>query len=270
LNAADANNNGVTIASGSRVTFAYAGVYSLTFSIQFTNHSTALGNTQIWLRKNGSDLTDSNSHYDVPDKQGSAYSSEIFAVNYVVSLSAGDYIEVFWQTSNTNVYMETIAAGGTYPRTPSIIFTATQVMYTQLGPTGAIGPTGPTGSQGIQGNAGPTGPTGSTGAAGATGPTGPTGNTGGTGPTGPTGPSPDTSTYVTIDGTQTLTNKTLNGVTISGNVISNGATITPTELSYVDGATSNIQTQLNDLALSQDWGLVTGSLTSYDDFGSLT
>jgi len=104
----------------------------------------------------------------------------------------------------------------------------------------------------------------------AVGPTGPTGSAGSVGPTGPTGAAPDTSTYVTVDGTQTLTNKTLNGVTISGNIVANSATISPTELSYVDGATSNIQTQLNNLASSQDWGLITGSVDSYDDFGGLT
>lgn len=67
-----------------------------------------------------------------------------------------------------------------------------------------VGPTGPTGSTG---SVGPTGPTGSTGNTGAIGPTGPSV----TGPTGPTGPAPDTSTYVTTTGTQTLTNKTIDG-----------------------------------------------------------
>ena len=73
------------------------------------------------------------------------------------------------------------------PAVPSIIVTATQVMYQQVGPTGNTGPTGPqgivgpTGSQGIQGDAGPTGPQG------ATGPTGPQGIQGDLGPTGPQG-----------------------------------------------------------------------------------
>ena len=106
-----------------------------------------------------------------------------------------------------------------------------------VGPTGSIGPTGPTGSGSVV--AGPTGPTGSASTvAGPTGPTGPqgdastavgpTGPTGATGsgsvvagptgpigPTGPTGPSPDVSTYVTVNGTQTLNNKTLNGVVLN-------------------------------------------------------
>jgi hypothetical protein len=163
LNSADAANNGVSVASSSQITFAHSGVYSLTFSIQFTNTSTQNGSTQIWLKKNGVNLPDTNSHYDVPDKQGSAYSSEIFTVNFVLDLSANDYIQVFWQTSSTSVSLETLAASGNYPRTPSIIFTATQVMYTQLGPTGATGPTG-------FGGTGPTGPTGSTGSIGPAGP----------------------------------------------------------------------------------------------------
>lgn len=86
------------------------------------------------------------------------------------------------------------------------------------GPTGdqgVVGPTGPTGAQGIQGIAGPTGPTGDQGIQGVAGPTGPTGAAstvaGPTGPTGPTGPAPDTSTYVTLNGVQTLTNKTIDG-----------------------------------------------------------
>lgn len=202
INTTDPASNGVSIASGSQVTFSNAGVYSLTFSIQFTNTSTANGSTQIWLKKNGTNLPDTNSHFDVPDKQGSSFSSEILTVNFVLELAASDYIQVFWQTATTSVRLETLAASGGYPRTPSIIFTATQVMYTQIGPTGAtgsvgsIGPTGPTGAAStVAGPTGPTGnastvagPTGPTGAVSTVaGPTGPTGSTGLTGPTGPTG-----------------------------------------------------------------------------------
>lgn len=163
LNNADTDNNGVSVVSSSQITFANQGVYSLTFSIQFTNTSTQNGSTQVWLRKNGANLPDTNSHYDVPDKQGSAFSSEILTVNFVLDLAANDYIQLYWQTSTTSVSLETIAASGTYPRTPSVIFTATQVMYTQVGPTGA---TGPTGTLGPTGTGGPTGPTGSIGPAG--------------------------------------------------------------------------------------------------------
>jgi len=230
LNSADPLNSGVSVASSSQITFAYTGVYSLTFSIQFTNTSTANGSTQVWLKKNGTNLADTSSHYDVPDKQGSSFSSEILTVNYVLSLTATDYIQVFWQTANTSVVIETLAASGGYPRTPSIIFTATQVMYTQLGPTGAtgsvgaVGPTGPTGAASTV--AGPTGPTGATGAASTVaGPTGPTGSTGAGGPTGPTGSTP------AIGGSTTQVQYNLTGAFAgSANLTFNGTTLTATGL----------------------------------------
>lgn len=203
LNSADPLNNGVTVVSGSRVTFAYAGVYSLTFSIQFTNSDNQIHDANVWLRKNDSgstgDLADTDSKFSVINSHGGVHGSMIGTVNFVVSLAANDFIELVWSTTNTAISLQTIPAGTTpvSPRVPSVVFTATQVMYTQLGPTGptgAVGPTGPigpTGPQGIQGVTGPTGaigPTGPTGPQGIQGPTGPTGATGAIGPTGPTGP----------------------------------------------------------------------------------
>ena len=232
INTADAANNGVSVVSSSRVTFTNAGVYSLTFSIQFTNTSTANGSTQIWLRKNGTNLADTNSHYDVPDKQGSAYSSEVFTVNFVLNLAASDYIQVYWQTATTSVQLEAIAASGTYPRTPSIIFTASQVMYTNLGPTGSTGPTGsigangPTGPTGTTGTSGPTGPTGSTGAASTVaGPTGPTGATGSASTVaGPTGPTGSTGAASTVAGPTGPTGSTGAASTIAGPTGPTGST----------------------------------------------
>jgi hypothetical protein len=235
INSADPLNSGVSVASSSRITFAYTGVYSLTFSIQFTNTSTANGSTQIWLKKNGTNLADTSSHYDVPDKQGSAFSTEIVTVNYVLSLTATDYIQVFWQTANTSVTIETLAASGGYPRTPSIIFTATQVMYTQLGPTGATGSVGAVG---------PTGPTGA--ASTVAGPTGPTGVSG---PTGPTGPGTVTSvalsapTIFTVSGSPITTSGTL-ALTYSGTAlpVANGGTsvtTTPTNGQLLIGNGTN-------------------------------
>jgi hypothetical protein len=232
LNSADPANNGVSVVSGSRVTFTNAGVYSLTFSIQFTNHSTALGNTQVWLRKNGTDLSDTNSHYDVPDKQGSAYSSQILTVNFVFQIAASDYIELVWETANTNVYIETLSAGSNYPRTPGVVFTATQVMYTNLGPTGPTGangtsgtngPTGPTGANGTNGATGPTGPTGA--ASTVAGPTGPTGSLGPTGPTGTVAYGPIVTNTTTVSSNQTVATGT-NGFSVGPITINSGYTVT--------------------------------------------
>lgn len=47
-----------------------------------------------------------------------------------------------------------------------------------------------------------------------------------------------------------VTNLTATNVNLTGNVTANSATITPTEFSYLDGVTSNLQTQLNTISAS--------------------
>jgi hypothetical protein len=50
-------------------------------------------------------------------------------------------------------------------------------------------------------------------------------------------------------GDVTLGTNTSNTITLNGNISANGTTISPTELSYVDGASSNLQTQITARAL---------------------
>lgn len=79
------------------------------------------------------------------------------------------------------------------------------------------------------------------------GPTGPTGPSI-TGPTGPTGPAPDTSSFVTTSGTQTLTNKTING---SNNTITNislSTSVTGT-LPVASGGTGQTSLTANNVIL---------------------
>jgi hypothetical protein len=198
INSADPDNNGVSVVSGSRLTFTYGGVYNIQFSAQFVNEDTQIHNAQVWLRINDSgssgDLAYSTGEVAIANTHGGVHGLNIVSWNYVLSLNAGDYVELMWRVDNTLVSLQTLPAGTSpvTPASPAVIVTATQVMYTNLGPTGptgsigSTGPTGPTGSPGYIGQDGPTGPTGPTGAQGDVGPTGPTGSAGSTGPTGPT------------------------------------------------------------------------------------
>jgi hypothetical protein len=192
-NNTDSDSNGVSIVSNSQLTFAYAGVYDIQFSAQVDRISGSGTDTiDIWFRKNGTDISNSNTVITVSG--GAAAAKTVAAWNYMVELNANDYIELMWRTSDTRLELIADAAGTnpTRPAIPSIILTASQVMYTQLGPTGSAGVTGPTGPTGVTGVSvtgatGATGPTGQDGFLGGTGATGPTGLTGPTGPIGLTG-----------------------------------------------------------------------------------
>jgi hypothetical protein len=198
LNNTDPDSSGVSIVSSSQITFANAGVYNIQYSLQAVNSDTQIHDVNVWLRKGGVDVTDTNSRYSITSSHGGIDGYTILAINYVLKINAGEYLQLMWQPESTQISLQTIAAGTTptTPQAPCAIVTATQVMYTQIGPTGATGYTGPTGYTGYTGYTGPTGAastvTGPTGYTGPTGETGPTGATGAastvTGPTGYTGP----------------------------------------------------------------------------------
>jgi hypothetical protein len=162
-----------------QITFEHSGVYDIQFSCQF--HKLSGGGSgetiNIWFRKNGLDIPDSNTKVTINSNNRFAVPAWDFMASYV----AGDYIQLIWATDNTSIIIETIPASGIFPLVPSVIVTVAQVMYSQVGPTGYTGLRGPTGTQGI------TGPSGLRGASGIQGPTGLQGMTGTTGSQGPTG-----------------------------------------------------------------------------------
>lgn len=219
LNSTDPASNGVGIISGSRITFTNSGTYNVQFSIQFINSGTGTSNdnVDVWFRKNGTDVSSSNSVWSLPKQQGGINGALIAYGNLALVINAGDYVELAWAVSNTTISIQTLAPqiSPTVPQTPGVIVTAQQVMYTQIGPIGPqgfdgdqgedgpmgpVGPQGPQGIQGIQGIQGVGGATntvfmvgldgdvGDDGIQGSQGPAGAAGSAGPTGSQGPVGP----------------------------------------------------------------------------------
>ena len=119
-------SNGVTIASGSRITVAETGIWNLQFSIQFKNTTNAPQDVDIWFRVNGTNIANSNSRFGfAPRKDASDPYHTIAALNYFVSLNALDYIEIMWRPTDVGVAIEQYAAGTspTRPAVPSAIVT---------------------------------------------------------------------------------------------------------------------------------------------------
>ena len=123
-------SNGVTVASNSRITVAYAGIWNLQFSIQLTNTTNASQDVDIWFRVNGTNVANSNSRFGLAPRKspGDPYHT-IAALNYFVSLNATDYVEIVWRTTDTGASIEQYAASAspTRPAVPSAIVTMTFV-----------------------------------------------------------------------------------------------------------------------------------------------
>ena len=118
--------NGVTMASGSRITVADAGIWNLQFSIQFTNTTNASQDVDVWFRVNGTNVVNSNSRFGFAPRKGAGdpYHT-IAAINYFLSLNANDYVEIMWRPTDVGVTIEQYPAGTTptRPAVPSAIVT---------------------------------------------------------------------------------------------------------------------------------------------------
>ena len=134
INTTDPDSRGISIASGSRITFSRAGVYSITYSAQFTNSDAQIHDINVWLRKNDSgssgNVTASDSKFSIIARHGGVDGNVIGCVNYVLKLAANDYLELIWSTTNVAASLQSLPAatsGPAHPSVPCIIVTAVQV-----------------------------------------------------------------------------------------------------------------------------------------------
>ena len=119
-------SSGVTMASGSRITVADAGIWNLQFSIQFTNTTNASQDVDVWFRVNGTNSANSNSRFGFAPRKGASDPYHIIAaMNYFLSLNANDYVEIMWRPTDVGVSIEQYPAGTTptRPAVPSAIVT---------------------------------------------------------------------------------------------------------------------------------------------------
>ena len=123
-------SKGVSIQSGSRITTEFRGVYNIQFSIQLKNTTNSSQDVDIWFRKNGTDIPDSNSRFGIPARASSGDPAHtIAALNFIAEMAVNDYVELVWCTSDVGVVIEYYPAdtGPTRPATPSVILTTTFV-----------------------------------------------------------------------------------------------------------------------------------------------
>ena len=115
----------VFLSNSSRINVRAAGKYNVQFSVQFANTDTQIHDADIWMRKNGSDLTNSNSQFSIPNSHGGTDGHLIAALNLFVDLAANDYVELMWAAASTQVKLEYIGtqSSPTRPATPSAIVT---------------------------------------------------------------------------------------------------------------------------------------------------
>ncbi|NDD54740.1 hypothetical protein EBZ39_12895, partial [bacterium] len=106
-----------------RITVSETGIYNIQFSAQLDKTGGAASAVYIWLRRNGQNLANSATKVVIDGPN----SEMVAAWNWVISMNTGDYVEIAWQSSDTNVILAAAAASGNIPEIPSVIITVTWV-----------------------------------------------------------------------------------------------------------------------------------------------
>jgi hypothetical protein len=114
----------------SKIVVAQSGFYNAQFSAQFINTTNDVQQIDIWFRKNGVNVNDSNSQFGIKARQSSGSASRLIAaMNFILDLEENDYFEMMWRVSDSGVSLEqfpAVTASGSspaIPATPSIILT---------------------------------------------------------------------------------------------------------------------------------------------------
>ena len=103
----------------SRVYVNRTGSYNIQFSLQLVSTNAASKDVYIWADVNGTSVPESATKLTMSGSSN-AY---VAAWNFVIRMSAGDYFQLMWSTSNTNVQIARIAASAPVPAIPSVILT---------------------------------------------------------------------------------------------------------------------------------------------------
>jgi len=110
--------NGVSIAGAdnTQITVTADGVYNFQVTLQ-TDHAGGSDSTiTTWINKNGTDQP-------YGGQQQTVKGNSVHAVywNFSIDLTAGQYIEMYWATDDTNLSLDTQTAASPHPGIPSAI-----------------------------------------------------------------------------------------------------------------------------------------------------
>jgi hypothetical protein len=92
---------GWTLDSPGSATADYAGVYKITYSLQFINSANAIHFATVWLKVNNVDVPNSATKFFIPARKSNTAGEEGYTVGYseaTFSVDAGDEIELYWAT----------------------------------------------------------------------------------------------------------------------------------------------------------------------------
>jgi hypothetical protein len=117
------SSNGVTLSNSSRLNVSQSGFYQIDANIQLASGNSSTKTAYFWMRKNGTDVTSTTRA--VTSNINNGFTT--VALNYTITLQAGDYIELYWAGDSTNLTLDALAASAFAPSSPSVLVKVSQL-----------------------------------------------------------------------------------------------------------------------------------------------
>lgn len=120
INSMDGHNN-ITILDNSKIKVTNKGIYNIQFSAQLDKTDSGTDDVDIWLRQNGVDVPWSNTQLTMQGNNNKL----VAAWNWMIPMSAGDYAQIVWCSSDVSVRIlaQNAQTSPTRPAIPSLIVT---------------------------------------------------------------------------------------------------------------------------------------------------
>ena len=110
----------ISIVNNNQIYFSQSGVFDIQFSAQLA--STGADVAYIWLAKNGTNITNSNTAVKLKNTE-----PLVAAWNFVESFTTGDTAEIRWGATDINTTLDYDATPPIGPSVPSVLLTVIQV-----------------------------------------------------------------------------------------------------------------------------------------------
>ncbi len=115
--------SGFTLNANSEIVALESGLYDLSVTLNFSSSSASLVKFYHWIRVNGQNVPDSTVRNSLASNGGDSGTSS----NHIVSLNAGDNVQIMWATEGTQVSLVAAANTTFAPSSPSVIVNIFQV-----------------------------------------------------------------------------------------------------------------------------------------------
>ncbi len=117
------SGDGVTVASGTDVTFEEGGVYVLAFSAQISSSSASAVTFRFWPRVNGAEAPGGT----IVATMHNNGASTVVSRTILATFAAGDALAAMWAVDSTSGFLEAHAATAYAPASPSVTLSVSRV-----------------------------------------------------------------------------------------------------------------------------------------------